>query len=71
MIEDKQDYYAGLILHALILKENYLATSSIWGEPFTSSTKRMCRVAAIVSREMVKAQEQQGEEEGSRENTVS
>jgi hypothetical protein len=59
MIENKEDYYAGLILQALILKEKYLVTASIWGGPFEKATKQMCRVAAIVSREMVKAQEQQ------------
>jgi hypothetical protein len=31
MIENKEDYYAGLILQALILKEKYLVTASIWG----------------------------------------
>lgn len=54
MIENKRDYYAGLILLALILKREYLTANTIWGEPFKKSTKKMCKIADIVSREMVK-----------------
>jgi hypothetical protein len=68
MTDDAKQYYTGIVLHALILKEKNLTASSIWSDAtpqFNTFTRKLCKIADSVAQEMVRIQQGQEDDQES------